>query len=1598
MQRNGVKTCTRLLVLSWALFGYGEPADVLTITVDPAGEVKTPEAACEVLRRYRADHGGRLPPGGAVITVADGTYRLTRPLALDERDSGRPGAPVIWRAATRGKACLSGMRELTAWRPVREESVLTLLPPSARTHVLEADVPGEETIPDFGGGSEECYAKRLNYPLWLYQDGRRLPLARFPNLETRPDRMKENFLFTGATVGGERNDNALGARSLSGVFVCDRPELIQWAKEPDLWVYGMFLHEYADMKMAVTNIDLNARTIALDNRWYPRGFKRDAPFYVFNALSALDTPGEWVMDRTRRKIYLWPAADVAANPPALGMTMDLVAGQALSHVRFEGLALTGARRDALRFEQATNVTVCACRVELTGAWGVRFLGGTGARVSGCDLTRLGEGGVAVSGGDAASLSPAGHTVDNCHISHYGEVIPSYRPGVSLSGVGNRCTHNLIHHSLHQGVWFNGNDHHIAYNVIHDTCLYNDDAGAVYCCQRDWTKRGTVIEYNLILQTGKRPYATHNDPVYLDDYSSGVRVCGNVVYGGTLGVHMGGGNGNEVVSNVFIACETGVHVGSRRGQNFGGVHQKGKKSLLYSRLTRDLERCDTPPWSVRYPDLLRLLALPDVFLAHDPVFNRVADNVFAASGGLTCPLMKEIGAYCVLTNNLTVPGDGAVMDCAKLDFRIRPGSEAWRKVGNLPVEQMGLYAHADRLTPPVRFGPDVTIPPAQPRRPVSPPVVRIDVATAKLPEGVAALAEKDLVNCDLLASQKGRRVYTLMKGTPDAMWKTYSFAFTPTFDAVCTFVLSGGFGGKTEYADLRVQGCAFADGDFRAEKTPWRNATGGQPNDGEAHERPYGPQKGFAIANHVRQTVQTIRLIRGKRVTVTFRARAHAPEGTPTASAKGPPEATAYTCELRDGRAVLNVSYAGRPAATVRLGSGWRGGTVPVASRAWRRSWRPVWGDRTNVVDACVEKVFAFTDAAGRRVELDVRAYDEGLAFRYRLPEGGAFDEQTDVVYPDGARAWAIGRTEEAYPVEPREMAAGPREWMTPLTVQADGVYVSLFDAYAVGYPRMRAVPFKGGVRVKRLQSEVPVLAPGACTPWRALQLATSAAQLVDHATLVLNLNPPCALADTTWIRPGLTISNLSNCRLNNRDLLETAAAEAAATGACYFQLDWGWYGTEWGWSDADRARFVKTNPALADEPTWRANTGGDPRRTAKGIVPYLPGWQRQFEVDLDFPSLIPALRKHGMALCLYVRGRVLETQDLDELFALYSRWGVAGVKPGFVRYGSAADTDWIRETVRLAAKHRLWVDIHDEAVPDGLQRTYPNLFLMEGVGGEEGKHPVHQDVSIPFARGLVGPFDYTPMVFTEGRSHAHVVAMFVCYPGPTAVMRGGSVARQKLLEDESSFAWGSERAFLKGLPWTWDESRTLDAEIGQRLVVARRAGETWYLAGLSGASAVCSEVSCDFLAPGARYQLTLWQDDLQDESPCRRCVVTRRTVTSADRISLSMAAAGGVLATFRRIPREEELTDVYYQRKCQNSLEPTFHLAGPAETTSARETVTVYTNVGEVMFFLNGRFVGAQVPNDGKTCVWRDVPLRLGENVLEFRAGQITRRFTRRRR
>lgn len=609
--------------------------------------------------------------------------------------------------------------------------------------------------------------------------------------------------------------------------------------------------------------------------------------------------------------------------------------------------------------------------------------------------------------------------------------------------------------------------------------------------------------------------------------------------------------------------------------------------------------------------------------------------------------------------------------------------------------------------------------------------------------------------------------------------------------------------------------------------------------------------------------------------------------------------------IEDGVPVVDVSFCGKHA--FRTIPGVECGRVRLAksaSRTIRRSWKPAWGFKSEYPENFSELKLTLVHEGREGREppaetLYLRCYDEGFAVRAAFvlnpySVSSVSGERTSWHFAPRASAWAISGTEATFPADPiplERLDEGP-SWRMPFTLDIpDVAYASVFEAHTEHYPRSYLHVEKGVVS-PRFAMGVKEGRGTVLTPWRAVALAASPAELVERAYFVENLNPPCAIEDTSWIKPGFCVSDQGNFELRTDEII-AAARHAAAVGAKYIQIDWGWYGTECPWTDDDRTNYAARHPELKDDPTWVENTRADPFTTAIGTVPYHPYWpySGRTGVEMDMPKIVSSLRANGLGLCLYVHGAVLEENDMDALFATYAKWGVAGLKPGFVGYGSQATTDFIRRICALAAKHRLWLDIHDTHVPDGIERTWPNLMITEGGGGEEGNHPVRQDVALPFTRCLAGPFDYTPMLFNAGKAGAtklHKLAMFVVYPGATAVMRGNI---RNLAEKD-----GEAAAFLRALPWNYDDTHVLDAAISRHIAVVRRKGDKFYIGAMAGDDAHETKLPLDFLPGGGEWDAEILSDDLSDDVVPRGYRLERRAVRKGDAIEIHMARSGGFCA------------------------------------------------------------------------------------------------------
>ncbi|MDD4017189.1 MAG: right-handed parallel beta-helix repeat-containing protein [Kiritimatiellae bacterium] len=831
------------------------------------------QGARDAVRAFKAKNGGRVPPGGVSVEFAEGVWKASGALSLSSADSGEPGAPVTWRARNRGKAVLSGRTDLQ-WRvPAADEA--PLLPEKARAHVRAASVPGTEPLPGFtGGGCIHTGLDRYEHPVSLFEGDMRLVPARWPDegFHTLPP-------------GTECPPGTW----LDGTVDFPSPRLADWAKEKDLWVCGLWNRQYAENVTKALSVDPVKGVFTVDQPFDKRGKSAMPQFHVLNAFSELDRPGEWAVDRAARRIYAWPLKE--RGSPALAFTGHLLVVSNAAHVVFEGFIFEHARWDALVFARCTNAVLAASCVRHTSAWGVNIAGGRDCRVEGCDLYDIGEGGIRLEGGEQGSLAPANHAADNCHIRDYGKVIWNYRPGVGLFGVGCRAAHNLIHHSLHQGVSFEGNDHYVGFNVIHDTCRHNNDAGAVYGYMENWTGRGTTIEYNCIHMTGNQPRAEHIMGIYLDAYTSDVTVRGNIVNRCPIALFSSGGQGNVIEKNVVLNSQLPIRrwnlgLMGKDKKPFSGA-ERGYKSGRFTGLQQKLDSPHGALWRARYPTIAKLFAAAEKegpAYAHNALFTTFRDNLIVACAEPTFADLEFTRDYTTITNNLPFEGDPGFTDYFGMDWTLKPDAPA-RKIlgGDTRFAEMGLYAHAKRFSPPVKFAPDVT-PPRKLQTEYNTPVARLDVeACGNAPNGETLFAD-GLVNCRLMGSRKARRVEAGFGPASWDGWKECSFSFVPRYDCEADVLVLGANGEKTAYDDVRADGLALADGGFE-QAGVWHVT---KPGTGTAQwancREPYGITDGggvfaaahgkqFALSHHLMNFRQRVKLKKGVRVTISFRARA-----------------------------------------------------------------------------------------------------------------------------------------------------------------------------------------------------------------------------------------------------------------------------------------------------------------------------------------------------------------------------------------------------------------------------------------------------------------------------------------------------------------------------------------------------------------------------------------------------------------------------------------------------------------------------------------------------------------------------------------------------
>jgi len=563
------------------------------------------------------------------------------------------------------------------------------------------------------------------------------------------------------------------------------------------------------------------------------------------------------------------------------------------------------------------------------------------------------------------------------------------------------------------------------------------------------------------------------------------------------------------------------------------------------------------------------------------------------------------------------------------------------------------------------------------------------------------------------------------------------------------------------------------------------------------------------------------------------------------------------------------------------------------------TWQPVVGEwekvrdhyNTLIVNLC-EK-----EDTKRLFSIEFRAYDEGVVFRYVIPQQSALDgavassEITEFKFAENFGSYPIVSTEAHFKQEPTPVNDCKNAYI-PLTVNlGDGAMASVFEAYvAEQAPCTLEKRGENTLALKFKKGKLTLKTPVSLT-WRGLILSKDVAGLIYNRYIVENLNPPCAIEDASWIKPGIFIDQ---CGKITTDDLKKNMDYAAEHNIGYVHIDWSWYGTERKWSAEAIKHFQDNMPEATrkklEGQDWIKNTTGNPMTVAHGYVPYLQFLTRFYNyisyIDIDMPEVIRYGKSKGVGLSLYVNGGTLKPYgdyEVEEVWKTLASWGVPALKPGFVACSSQEDIKWLRNLVALAAKYKLVLNIHDGYVADGMRRTYPNLLTQEGGGGREGNPPITHELMLPFTRHLVGAHDHTPTLYSgaDGRTKLFELAQLVVYHGARQSARNVYGSRNQ---------FGPEIEFLEKVPTVWHDVRILKAEPGDCIVTARRNGKRWFIGGMNDETARQVKLPLDFLDKGQKYQMTLFSD-IKDSRDAGKKVIP---VTSVSVLDAAMNAKGGM--------------------------------------------------------------------------------------------------------
>ena len=638
------------------------------------------------------------------------------------------------------------------------------------------------------------------------------------------------------------------------------------------------------------------------------------------------------------------------------------------------------------------------------------------------------------------------------------------------------------------------------------------------------------------------------------------------------------------------------------------------------------------------------------------------------------------------------------------------------------------------------------------------------------------------------------------------------------------------------------------------------------------------------------------------------------------------------------------------------------------------TWEPVWGEERSIRNHYNEMLVKLRQENGAVMHLRFRLYDDGLGFRYEFPMENALtyfkveEELTEFALAGDHTAWWISGDYDTQeynytrsrlseiprinaaprPYNASQTAISPRAVQTALQLKTDsGLYLNIHEARVLDYPtanlvlgednrtlRIHLTPDAEGVK-GRLQAPC-------VSPWRTVQVCPSATAVLA-SRLILNLNDPCVLEDTSWIHP----------------VKYMGVWWEMITGKTHWSYTADFPSVQLGVTDYAKAKPHGHHGANNENVRRYIDFAAENGFAALLIEGWNEGWEDWFGAqkdfvfdfltpypDFDLPGLNAYAHQKGIRLIMHHEtssSTVNYERWMEQAYTLMNQYGYDAVKSGYVgniipygehHYSQPLINHYHRAVVE-AARHHIMVNGHEAVRPTGLCRTWPNMIGNESAMGNEFMadiNPGHTAI-LPFTRLQGGPMDFTPGIFEQDMS--------VTAPGKTGRMRhticnqlGLYVTFYSPLQMAADLPENYARfmdafQFIKDVAVDWDKSLYLEAEPGEYIVTARhpkyatlnsgrlsghssvydfvykdgRLHDVWYVGGICGEQARDVSVKLDFLQPGLKYEATLYADapDADYATNPQAYTITKRTVDSDTVIDVHMARSGGFAVSLREL-------------------------------------------------------------------------------------------------